>query len=230
MKPAVLLWIAILLLPLACTHLPQIRPDALASHRVADCTALYPQGKWQFVHTIEAAPPNGERQTLLGVSQVSSEQRTIHCVLMSLEGLVLFEADYDGRLQVGRALPPFDTQGFAQGLIDDLALMFLAPTGPPQITGLMENGAAACRWREGNGSTVDVVRTAEAAWQIRRFNAQGKLIRLVKPLNSSSTLPKDPLPETIVLQSPGMLGYTLTMTLVEARALEPAIAPEKRTP
>lgn len=228
MKPIFIIVSILWMILAACARLPQLRPeiDAGASADSSDCAGLFAQGDWQFVHAIEATPPTGQRHTLLGVCRISSDDRTIRSALMTLEGLVIFQADYDGQITVRRALPPFDAKGFAEGLIDDLSLIFLTPGGTYHRGKAPESDARVCRWRNSDGSAVDVLHFPDLSWEIRRYNAKAQPIRSVKPLNRKAVNGKGPTTESIVLQSPGLLGYTLTMTLVDA---QPMIKP-KPTP
>jgi hypothetical protein len=182
------------------------------------------------VHTIEATPPNGERYTMMGVVQLSSELRRLHCVLLTLEGMVLFEARHDGKVSILRALPPFDKQGFAQGLMDDLLLIFMAPAHPAQVTGFNQEGGYVCRYRTTGGRIQDIV-MADHGWAIRTYSPRFKLEKTLTPLsapNETDTL--HPIPRQLALKSHGMLGYDLVLTLVEAKSLGPETIKQKAKP
>lgn len=213
---AVLLW---LLLCSACARLPAIHPPTGGSpgqHTPSDCLGIYPQGDWQFVHIIQAIPPNDQQYTMTGVVRMSSEQRTLHCVLLTLEGLVLFEARIDDKdVSVLRALPPFDAPGFARGLVDDLMLIFLPPDNPPEIWGNMADGIFACRFSEDSDGTRDVVLPPAGPWEVRRYSHRGGLQKTLKADNNRS------IPDRMILKTHGVLGYDLVLTLVEAEQLTP---------
>ena len=95
MKQILLLVSAAMLLS-SCGALPEIVPvsPSEASAIRQQCLMLFPQGKWQFVHSIEASMPGGRQTIMIGVTRISSVDKTIHCVMMTIEGLVLF----DGRV------------------------------------------------------------------------------------------------------------------------------------
>ena len=83
-----------LLLMGACAQLPTIEP--MEANRIPaiemDCRSHFPQGRWQLVHTIRARFYGGRQATFTGVVVLSTHNESIHCVLMTLEGMVLFEA------------------------------------------------------------------------------------------------------------------------------------------
>lgn len=206
---------------LSCAHLPVIHPPALdtAGAVQRQCRTVYTEGAWQLLHTIEAKPPGAPLQTLMGLSQISSVERTAHCVLMTIEGLVLFEANYDGDITLQRALPPFDRPGFAEGLIEDLLLIYFIPDWPLTHTGYLENGISVCRYQAPGEGTQDILLFKKKGWQINRYNAQNKLIREVIPDTEAGLSPQG-FPAKVTLKAPGMMGYRLNLTLVEARRLQ----------
>jgi len=210
----------LLLFSAACSHLPGIRSDndALQRHG-ADCKRVFPQGKWQFLHTIKAAPPGGGTQTVLGLSQISSASGTAHCVMMTLEGLVFFEAHYDGELHIQRALPPFDAPGFAEGLMEDLLLIFFAPRSPLMAAGYLSDNARVCRFSLTDGGAEDIVVQRDGHWKIHRYNQQQRLVRTIQP-DPSEGLSSQGFPGRIVLEAHGLAGYHLSATLLEAEPMQ----------
>ncbi|MGD9825057.1 hypothetical protein [Desulfobacter sp.] len=72
---------------------------------------LFPADSFQFVHAIELTMPGSHSAMLMGVVNIHPRHRAIHCVVMTLEGLVLFEADHTSdAFIIHRAIPPFDSQ------------------------------------------------------------------------------------------------------------------------
>ena len=99
---------------ISCSALPKLQPSN-RSARVElppACQRLFPNGEWQFVHSIEAVMPGGHKGLVMGVTVISSRDRIAHCVLMTIEGLVVFDARYDQELVINRAVAPFDREGF----------------------------------------------------------------------------------------------------------------------
>jgi len=95
-----LLIAAVLALTTACARLPEIYLpigyDPLPSH--VECREMFPQGRWQMHHAIQATVPGGGKTILTGVTVLSSQDRTIDSALMTVEGFVLFKGRYDGTL------------------------------------------------------------------------------------------------------------------------------------
>jgi len=128
---------------------------------------------------------------------------------MTLEGLAVFEAEWDGQLKVNRAIAPFDSRLFARGLMDDIRLLFLRPTGAPLESGFMENGNSICRYRDPDEGIVDVVSEGKDRWEIRRYAGDLRLLRTVKMG-----------PGAIELNAHGSQAYKLNMNLLEAVRIE----------
>lgn len=210
-----------LLLVLACSQLPRITPapggpppPGLAEQ----CGAAFPQGKWQVLHSIRAEMPGGRHFMALGLTVFSSGPRTSRSVIMTFEGFVVFDGEYDGRLIVHRALPPFDSPHFAGGLMEDIRLIFFEPQGPVVAAGKLDSGASACRRETPDGGSVDLARTRDGQWELRRYDSAGRLTRTVSPLAAAGK--GDGFPETVALTAFGDQGYQLVLTLVEAVAVE----------
>jgi hypothetical protein len=220
MKIERLLLFVVLMLA-GCARLPEIRTieGVSSAEHAATCAAIFPQGRWQFVHSLQIHPPTGSEQTVLGVIQLSSQQRTFHCVLMTIEGLVLFEADFDGAVTVQRALPPLDKPGMAEGIVYDISLIFLAPQQPVETAGVSEDAGSICRYPAADRGVEDVALKQDGLWEIRLYNQSHRLTRRVSAMSN-----QDPnaggLPSMVVLKAPGALGYTLKMSLIEATPLE----------
>lgn len=219
MKFGRILFLALMLA--GCARLPEIRTegDVPSASSVAPCASIFPQGRWQFVHSIQIQPPVGTEQTVLGVIQLSSQHRTFHCVLMTIEGLVLFEADFDGAVKVLRALPPLDKPGMAEGIVRDISLIFLAPEQPSGTVGFSKDAERICRYPGADLGVEDVALKPDGLWEIRFYNQFHRMTRIVSAMSKddSSTCG---LPSVVVLKAPGALGYKLKMSLIEATPLE----------
>jgi len=205
---------------ISCSALPTLQPaDRSARTKLPQtCRRVFPSGKWQFVHSIEAVMPGGQRGLVMGVTVVSSRDNSAHCVLMTIEGLVVFDARYDKQLVVNRAVAPFDNAGFAAGLISDIRLIFYRPQGPLMETGNDPNGASVCRYQNPDGRIVDLVIDTDHTWRISQYNPQQRLSRTVdafftKP-ESDDNGPD--FPDRLELRAHDAAGYTLIMDLVDA--------------
>ena len=208
-------------LSVSCGAVPE-RPPLTATHSVlpadVECADPYIEGQWQFAHTIEAILADGKKSVFMGVTVVSSRARSIKCAIMTIEGFVLFEAQSNPGIRVLRAVPPFDSRSFAQGLIRDIQLMFLRPKGAIINSGFDENGSVVCRYRDSLEGSVDVIRHKDNSWELRQYNRDLRLVRRV--LSSSETrscaCERQVFPETIELSARGASGYRLILRLVEA--------------
>ncbi len=210
----------LLCLPLACAHLPDIQPAETPSPSAcSDCDRVFPHGDWQLLHAIEATAPGGRKQTILGLNQMSSARRTAHCVMMTLEGMVLFEADYgSGAIDIRRAVAPFDRPGMAEGIIEDLRLIFFRPNRPGMQTGILPNGMRVCRWALSDGGTQDIEIQNNTHWVIHRYNRRHRIVRTVRP-DPDQGRSAQGMPNHIILEAHGVAGYRLSISLVEAEPM-----------
>jgi hypothetical protein len=186
------------------------------------CRQPFPQGKWRFVHTVEANLPGNGKTVAIGVSLIDSAVGAVHAVIVSIEGLTVFDAVDDGQLSVIRALPPFDRPAFARGLMQDVRMIFFEPAGRCTAVGILESGPPACRYRSTAPDSIDVRIPAEGRWEVRRYDAGGRLVRRLEALScrrSGAESPR-PVPCRLTLTAYGRPGYTLRLELVEAEKLE----------
>lgn len=212
----------VLALSASCARLPRIMPDtrSVPEASIAPFT-VFPSGRWQLTHAIEAIVPGGKKSGLIGVSVLSSSERRLECALMTLEGLVLFAGRYDGRLIIERALSPFDRPGFAKGLIDDLLLLFFKPDGAMLKTGVSPDGARVSRFGSSSGGATDVVLRGDHAWAVHKYSSGHKLERSIE---ARDRVPVGAAEEIVfaghlTLKRHGLMGYQLDLRLVDATPL-----------
>jgi hypothetical protein len=200
-----------LVLVSGCAGLPTVVPAQSAGERraiVAACRSSFPHGWWAASHSIDAALPLGNNALLIGVTSLQKDG--MHYVILSPEGVALFDASLvGGAIKVGRALPPFNRQAFADGLVDDVRSTFLAPAGEPAAVGYGESGAGICRWRSADDTTTDVELLGSKPRWIRNFKGRS-LVREV----SLSGEPEGGFYPSLLLRVPGMAGYALRMNLI----------------
>jgi len=211
--------VIILSLLVACAaekqiDLPGLNPGQQIQGR-PNCAAVFPQGKWQFVHSINFTVKNGTSTTVLGVTSLT--EKIINCALITVEGLTLFEAAYskENGLEIRRAIPPFDNPRFADGLMSDIQTIFLSPTAGDVQEGQITGALAVCRHTDDSGRIIDVLPEVDDCWQIKSYSSDMTLDRSVVGQScrkKSSTL----IPEYLELNSYGQTGYTLKMTLIRA--------------
>ena len=206
----------------ACAGMPDIK--TINASRVPEtlmrCENAFPRGKWQFAHAIEADLGGGREAQLIGVTELSSNPERIHAVMMTIEGLVLFDAFYDGQLTINRGIAPFDSQEFAQGLMEDIRLIFFKPHDDPIGVGLIDQGSEVCRYQVSDNAMVDVMVCPDYLFEIRQYENE-QLTRTV----SASLRPKGignagkSSPEQITLTARGPAHYRLTLRLISAEQI-----------
>jgi len=204
----------VLLIGLAsgCAHLPPLSPLVLddATGVAMRCRQAFPAQPWRATHTIFASLPFGQNGAMVGVTAVDSAG--LHAVLLSPEGICLFDASKDtgaADLSVHRAVPPFDRPGFASSLMSDVGHAYLAPTGEPTAIGRYATGESVCRWSQA-GETTDVVLGADGPRAVRTYR-EAQLSREIDLLGSAT----DSLFPAVHLRVPGPGGYVLDMRLVD---------------
>jgi hypothetical protein len=212
----------ILALSAACARLPQIMPATRSATDAATALhTVFPEGRWQLTHTIDAMVPGGKKSGLVGVSVLSSADRTIACALMTLEGFVIFSGRYDGRMTVDRALQPFNRPGFAKGLMDDLMMLFFKPDAPLREAGVLPDGAGVYRFEASDGGTTDVILRNDHCWSVQKYSSRHKLERSIEASDRGSMGVADgiTLAKHLTLKRHGFMGYQLDLQLVEAIGL-----------
>lgn len=194
-----------------CAGLPAVAPARTAGERqeiTSTCRGAFPTGWWGASHSIDASLPFGNNALIIGVTSVQKDG--MHNVLLSPEGVAVFDATLVGdKIRIQRALPPFNRQGFSEGLVDDVRSTFRAPAGPPSVVGYGESGSAVCRWQSADERTTDVELAGSRPRWIRNFKGRS-LVREV----SLSGEPENGFFPDVLLRVPGMAGYSLRMRLI----------------
>ena len=217
MKKTALL-IALTALWISCARLPDMVPNTeTVKESCPSCRCFYPDGTWQLTHSIEAMVPGGKNTSLVGASVISSQDRSIQCALMTVEGFVLFSGQYNGKLTIHRAVAPFDRPGFAKGLIDDLVLLFLRPEAPMIKRGVID-GMSGCRFTLPQTGTIDVIVQNAHNWMVRKYSPKHELERSVKACGRVVPEGRKEVffAENMSLKRHGMIGYQLDLRLLEA--------------
>ena len=216
------LLLSLMMIPVlfSCVGPPMIypSPDPATTAGIA-CDVPFPDGRWQFLHTIEARMPGGSKGVLMGVTVISSHTRSVRCVIMTIEGLVLFEAEYDRQLVVHRGIEPFDSPEFARGLMEDIRLIFFRPRGALIDIGSLKDGARICRFQDIEGWILDTIIYETGSWELRQYSNQQRLTRFVRAVPSERSAAH--FPRFLEITAHGNHEYQLTMTLVEAIRISP---------
>ena len=219
------LLLSTLCLVISCSSLPAVYPvdGPTASVSPRGCGWMFPEGQWQFLHSVEATMPGGEKTLMMGLTIISSPARTVRCVIMTIEGLVVFDAQDDGQVLINRGIPPFDSKDFARGLMADIQLMFFMPPGPLFRSGALSNGSAVCRYQNPDGHIVDLITDSDDSWELKQYSKDFALTRTVKASPAKRDGHSDSIGITsrLELTAHSSPGYALVMDLVEADLLAP---------
>ena len=211
------------LLLVSCQTLPAINstlPQSVPKSSI--CPSPFLKEPYRLVHAIEARMAGEIQGAIIGITLVDPSTRFVSCAIMTVEGMVLFEAQAAPVLQVIRALPPFDSGDFARNMIEDIKLIFLAPEGEIQTKGTLSDGANICRWREKNGDWIDVIARLPEGIEINRYSVYGSWQRRIK-LNPMA----ENVYQSIKLTAKETFNYVLVMTLIAAEPLEGELKEER---
>jgi hypothetical protein len=214
MKALWLIGVSLILLPACGGHLPNLRPAGLV-HR-ADlqkaCDDIFPQTAYRVVHTMEITLPMDNKTSLIGISQGDPQKNTMRSILISAEGLVLFDAEINGsdQLTIHRSLPPLEERDFAVGLFSDVRLMFGRPEVLAQTVGWLDNGLPICRYVQGD-EVRDVVLLPGpgGAWSQQRYQAE----MLEKEVSATPPF-SNVFAQEMQLSKPGITGYQIRFELI----------------
>jgi hypothetical protein len=192
------------ILAVAATHQPSI---------AAECDRVFPKPPFEATHVVEAKLPMSDDTSLIGV--VSANTESFRSVLLSQEGVVLFDAVRRADdLHVKRAVPPIDPEGFGRHMTGDVGLMLIRPVGAPSDVGLTHSGTKICRWTrraKAGEEIVEVELDAPRAARLRRF-LDGRLERSAR----LTAIDERGYAHDAVLETTGLIGYELHLTLLSA--------------
>ena len=174
------------------------------------CSAVFPCGPFRVVHTIEISLPMGKTTSLIGVSVGDSAKHTVRSLLISPEGVILFDAEQaGGGIQVFRALPPLDEPEFAQRLFGDVGHIFFAPKDQHRQLGRLADQRRVCRFGQ-SGRLTDVILGTGGDWTIRSYDARG---RVTRELVAHPPVQRG-FARHMELSVPGVAGYQMRFELL----------------
>ena len=174
----------------------------------------------RYIHAIEAVLPGRVQLTVMGITVIDPAADKIRAAIITLEGLVLFDASAAAdNVTIHRALPPFDGREFALHLMQDVRFIFIPPAGTLSSSGMIDNGSAICRYEGADGMMVDVIVHHDQTWEIEQYKGCGKPLRRLK-----SYSPKNGVPDLIELSVHKPRRYALRLELISAEPLLPGAA------
>lgn len=225
MRPYFFCWLALPFLLFGCAaekqfHLPHLvnvnDVDAtLDEHGVQNCKNVFPKGNWQFVHSIDFSMRDGSGTTVVGVTTLTGNNMS--CALVTVEGLTLFAADFhqDNSFKIRRAVPPFNTDEFASGMMGDIRAIFQPPSGTNVQQGQLDGTTSVCRYQGQDGGVVDVLPNVEDCWQIKSYTPALNMNRSIVG-QSCRKVESISIPDYLLLKTYGQAGYTLKLKLISA--------------
>ena len=203
---------------LSCSSLPVIKNVDPASKQdiINRCRQPFVDIPYRFVHTIEATIPGGGVGKVVGVTVFDPATEHVCSVIMTIEGLVLFDASYEEDVRVNRALPPFNADHFAGRMMEDVRLIFLAPDGLLTDAGLLSDGSTVCRYCENQGKIEDVIVHEDDTWEIIKYSDNYEMLRKIRVFSV-----RDRIPAMVELTAFGFREYSLHMILISAEPISP---------
>ncbi|MFO8111319.1 MAG: hypothetical protein R6T92_02310 [Desulfosalsimonadaceae bacterium] len=210
-----------------CGSLSPIEPVAPGVHEEIDrrCRAHFLHRPWQLVQAITAYTPDGEVQNAIGVIRMYPGEERIQCVITSVEGIVLFDGEYDQKTVIRRGIGPFADETFANTLFDDIRLVFFHPDEPADVAGQTSSEAPVCRYERGDGF-VEVLFSADRQREIKRYNTLKKLRKTIHACYEARcsrhiTEATEEIPAKLTISHHGLLEYRLELELIDAKKLPP---------
>jgi hypothetical protein len=218
MKGIMLLFCMVLFF-FSCSAIPKLEPlnsEALPGV-VNQCRTIFPTNGWQFVHSIEATIQGRQKAFLIGITDISPDLGRVRCVMMTIEGLVLFDALSDPETIIKRGIRPFDSMAFAKGLMNDIRLISFSPNGECIKKGMSGKGSYVCRYGNDGNTIVDLVANPDRTWEIRQYK-NGDLVRSVKAYLKEGMTHEDQyvVPDRLELTAHGVHAYDLVLSLIRA--------------
>lgn len=179
--------------------------------------AIFPVGRWQFVHAIDFSADSRGGATVIGI--VRLEEGGLEVALVTVEGLTLFEAGkMDGKKPVvRRALSPFDSKSFAADLLADVEMMFRSPAGNPTL-GRGPGGELIWRYRGADGKLTDLLTEEAGCWRLNRYDSARALLRQLEATQCREEA-GFLLPGLMELHATEPAEYRLRMRLLSATRL-----------
>lgn len=194
----------------SCTCPRPILRTQMTAETQQQCLLPFSGSPCRYIHAIEAVLPGRVQLTVIGITIIDPAADKIRAAIITLEGLVLFDASAAGEnVTIHRALPPFDGREFALHLMQDVRFIFVPPAGTHISSGMIDNGATICRYEGAGGMTVDVIVHRDQTWEIEQYKGCRKPLRRV-----SGHALKNGVPGIIELSTHKPRTYSLRLELI----------------
>lgn len=182
--------------------------DDQALRTSAACERLFPRAGFELSSVVEASIPFSDDASLLAVVTAPADQHEFRSVLLTQDGVVIFDAVRRGdHIDVKRALPSLNAASFGRKMTDDIRLLVMRPRGTLREVGTTDAGKPICRVSE-QGRQVEIVlagdREAELVEIINGDVTRRAWMKQIEPNGRA---------KEIVLDHPGITGYRLRLLL-----------------
>ncbi|MCF8024655.1 MAG: hypothetical protein K9K82_04105 [Desulfobacteraceae bacterium] len=226
-RGVLLLMLCLLLGVSGCRSLAPIEPVGreVRADMSLRCRAHFMSHPWQLVQSMTAYLPGGDVRNGVAVIRIQPNDGRIKCVIMSVEGIVLFDGEYDGGVSINRAVSPFDEKKFARAMFADIRLAFMPPEGRLEKAGTLSDGTPICRYTRSNSEGfVEIRLSGENRPEIRRYTGNKKLRETVKLCYAPACeLPQSietgEIPAKVNIFHHGFFDYRLELNLLKAKKL-----------
>jgi hypothetical protein len=199
----------------ACAAAPSYKP--LSSQSGVACPGIFPPKAFRVIHEIMFKNASIGKGVFIGAAKVEPQKDALHAVLMSVEGMVLFEAEYEsGDIKITSAFPPLNNSAFAKGLMADVLFVLLKPAGKPIEQGLDGKGLTTCRWKVEADAVLETALTADGAVRIRLYGGDKHAAK-----EAMAWPPFDRgMPSRIYMKALSPSNYTIELTLIEMEFID----------
>lgn len=207
-----------------CRSLAPLEPVAPDVHDKIEqrCQAHFLTASWQFVQLVTAYTPDGAVQNAIGVTRIHPEEGRIKFIIMSLEGITLFKAKYGRKIEILKAVPPFDDEMFASTLFEEIRLIFFPPNALPVETGKTSAGEPVCRYKQDDDGFIEVLFKKDGQREIRHYSGRKKHLKTIAACyepHCSRHISEavEDIPAKISIHNHGFIQYRLELELIRAQ-------------
>jgi len=220
-----LFFVLFLMMAVSCRILPPTAPIVpIDPVLIEKCSSLFPLKSFRAVHALTASMFGDKKSLFVGITVADIPSARIRSFLLSVEGMVLFDATSVNRtITIHRAVAPMDKQGFAQGLFYDVEFIYFPPQGTLTGAEVAADGTLVCRWQN-NHRFVEISSEASGHSTLTERSESREVLRRAEffpPLVNGFY--KKILLEVYDVGGVGDLGgYSLSMDFLEGEPIAPS--------
>lgn len=217
--------LAVLLAGCATKNLPSLSGlDQNETEKIQEqCANLFVEKDVQFIHSLLFDLPDKNTASVIGITNVYPSTGLLESIIMTVEGLVVFHSRYQNKQKtILKAIDPFTSEEFSTGVLEDIQLIFLKPSGSLEKIGISEDSAPVCRYIGEENRKTDIILADEAHWIIKKYDKKNNLTKTVSPISKKNSIRIVPSGyySNIVLKTEGIFGYTLRLSLIQTEELK----------